>query len=151
MFHGSIVQVIMRNLTTDKKICWLAGNIADWNNYNNNNNNYNNNNTGDWRLESSLCRGEVDGGGVGVPGFLSDAAARELLGHRVPELGVGDGVDQRVETAGQLGWELQNIFVELRNIFTGWSTLIGRGMSSLCSDWLDHDVTPALLCHKDTA
>ena len=23
---------------------------------------------------------------------------------------------------------------------TGWSTLIGRGLSRLCSDWLDHDV-----------
>ena len=35
-----------------------------------------------------------------------------------------------------------------------WSTLIGQGMSRLCSHWLDLDqsvATPALLCHKDTA
>ena len=30
--------------------------------------------------------------------------------------------------------------------YSGWSTLIGRGLSRLCSDWL---VTPALLCHKE--
>ena len=49
-------------------------------------------------LETS-CRGEVDGVVLRLLGFLPDAAAGKLLGHRVPELGVGHSVDQRVQTA----------------------------------------------------
>ena len=44
-----------------------------------------------------------------------------------------------------------------REIVAAWSTLIGRGRSRLCSNWLDFDykvhsvATPAFLYHEDTA
>ena len=59
-------------------------------------------------------------------------------------------LNKRQNTAAKLRPKVESRILQLTAEVR--SNLIGRGLSRLCFDWLDHDVaTPALLCHKDTA